>query len=221
MSASLPLLGDPATSACAGCAGDCCVQHVVPLSGYDLWRLSGGLGVPWDALVEIAEERHPLHFGFRLDRGAVHYHFRLKRRASGACQLLLELPGGHRRCGVHGLRPGACRVYPLVARDPERDTLSIGGHAICPPERAARYLEAAPSLRSLLDEDGADDALYLRVLGRWDELARHTAVERPRTLDEFLGFIDKAYRAIEPLRAPERGAWQPAAYLLVDRLAVP
>lgn len=217
----LPLVSDPATSACAGCAGDCCLSHVVPLSGYDLWRLCRGLGTPWDALAELAEERHPLHFGFRLDRSTVHFHFRLKRRASGACGLLLELPGGHRRCGVHALRPGACRAYPFTARDADPEAIAIGGHAICPPERAARYLAAAPAMRPLLDEDAAEEALFSRVLARWDLLARHTAPERPRALDDYLGFVDKAYRAVEPLRQGERRAWQPAAYRIVDALDVP
>ena len=154
---SLPILGlhpideriaDPATRACAGCHGLCCVEHDVPVNGYELRRLRRALGVPWDALVRV-EEAPTLHgLGFRLNRAPLWRRFYLLRRSApdgtlGACHLLLEIGGVHRRCGVHALRPGACRIYPLLPNVEEPHGGYVSGHAICPPERA----EGCPKMR--------------------------------------------------------------------------
>jgi hypothetical protein len=214
----LPVV-DAATRACASCHGPCCFEHVVPISGYDLWRLARGLGVPWEALADTGVHRVPLFAGFRLDRGPDHHFFQLRRRASGACQLLVELESGHRRCGAHGLRPGACRLYPLV---PDRELgAALGEHAVCPDEPRAIYQGAAGELRALVDEDGADRQLDARARARWDVLARRVPVEAPLAVARYVEWTAHLYEAIERLRTVERGDWQLAAYALVDKFPLP
>ncbi len=216
---SLPVL-DAASRACMSCHGPCCFGHSVPISGGDLWRLARGLGVPWQALVELDHHQIGLFDGFRLDRGARHYLFVLKRRASGACHLLIEIDDQHRRCGVHALRPMACRRYPLVDSDAP-DGAEFGAHAICPPEKAEIYRAAIPDLRAQIDEPQGERALYQRVLWRWDHLARVTPTDAAMRPDDFYDWVSRVYDAIEPMRSGDRGAWQPAAYLLVDEFPLP
>ncbi len=143
----LPVL-DAASRACLSCHGPCCFEHTVPISGYDLWRLSSGLGVPWASLVELDFHTIMLYDGFRLDRGPRHWFFKLQRRESGACKLLVEIDDTHRRCGAHALRPGPCRRYPLVGGD---DAVEYGAHARCPEPQAAMYRAAAAGLASMVD----------------------------------------------------------------------
>jgi Fe-S-cluster containining protein len=213
----LPVL-DAASRACLSCHGPCCLEHVVPVSGYDLWRLARNLGVPWASVVELDFDKMPLNDGFRLDRGPKHYYFTLKRRESGACQFLVEIDGGYRRCGVHALRPGPCRRYPLV---PSGDGVELGNHAVCPEPQAAMYRAALGELRHLVDEPEAERALYHRVLERWDLLARFVPVETPLTFDQFYDWIARVYEAIEPLREGARESWQPRAEALAGEFPLP
>jgi hypothetical protein len=182
---------------------------MVMLSGYDLWRLQRALGVPWDDLVTVGVA---FGDGFRLDGGPTRYGFRLKQKPSGACTFLVELPGGHSRCGVRGTMPAACRVYPYhVNLVEEWYDVYFGGNAVCPPAEAYQWKQRAPSVLPQLDEEVGERALYQRVLARWD-----TRVEAPVEAEAFVRFTARVYEAIEPLRRGERGEWQPAAYQLVD-----
>jgi Fe-S-cluster containining protein len=215
----LPVL-DAASRICLSCHGPCCFEHAVPVTGYDLWRLTANLGVPWASLVELGFEKSALYDGFRLDRGPKHYHFTLKRRASGACEFLLELGDAYRRCGVHALRPGACRRYPLVPSDVP-DGVEFGNHAICPEPQAARYRAALVELRPQAEEPDAEHGLYRHLLSRWDLLARFVPVETPLTVDQFCDWAAGVYQAIEPLREGARADWQPRAEKLVEEFPLP
>lgn len=215
-SALLPIAGpviDPATHACSGCHGKCCVHHTVPLGGHDLYRLARTLELPWRDLVELEEHRIALHDGFRLDRGPVHYSFVLRRRENGACVLLLELPGGHRRCGAHALRPDACRIYPLTRPPAPSDgqaattpRVALGGHVICPAPRLAIYREALPALAPLLDEDDAERELYALILARWDLLARVVRKNQTLPAERYVDWLFALYEKLAPLRAQKKFA---------------
>jgi hypothetical protein len=214
---SLPVL-DAASRACSSCHGPCCFEYTVPVSGYDVWRLSSGLGVPWSSLVELDFHTVMLYDGFRLDRGPKHWFFKLKRRESGACLLLVELDDTHRRCGAHALRPGPCRRYPLFGGD---GGVELVEQAICPAPQAAMYRAAAVELAWMIDEPERDRALYHCALGRWDQLARVIPVDQPRTVDQFLDWIARVYQAIEPLRHGPRADWQPRAEALAAAFPLP
>src|SRR5262245_17734466 len=134
---ALPVVQDPASHACAECHGPCCYEYDVNVNGRDLVRLTLALGLPWQAVVRTKTQKSMLFFGFRLDGGPLYFHFYLHRRESGACQFLLEIEGGYRRCGVHALRPDACRIYPLNSHGEADPTLT--GDAICPPGPRAEY----------------------------------------------------------------------------------
>ena len=216
---SLPILDgnndnmDLATRACAGCHGDCCTVHDVPLSAFELRRLRRALGLPWNAVATVVEDRNMLARGVRLSRAPVWKRFNLRRRPSGACQFLLELEGGHRRCGVHALRPGACRIYPLLPDRTAQLGVFVSGHAICPPERAALYGEAAASLTAIVDEDTAEELLWDRMVDRW-ELYGASSVEG-FSIETFLAWCDGILDRIDALRVGDRGQWQLSAYAMV------
>jgi Fe-S-cluster containining protein len=176
---------DPATSACAGCSASCCSEHDVEVNGFDLLRLMNGLGMPWDAIVRVEIQPHALFAGFRLDSGPQHHHFYLKRRESGACQFLLEL-SPHRRCGVHGLRPGACRLYPLR---PNESGSVVGSHALCPPPQRELYQLARPKLQAIVDEDSAAEAKWFATVREWDEKMVSVARGQPLPMAEFLDWL--------------------------------
>ncbi|HXU69085.1 MAG TPA: YkgJ family cysteine cluster protein [Polyangia bacterium] len=210
MAPSLPLLPD---APCDGCHGRCCSEHRVPIDGFELVRLMRAVGGEWRELVDLESMRSPLFLGFRIDAGAEHWSLYLRRHDDGACRFLVG-PDGARRCGVHVVRPGACRAYP-GALDEGRPFVSV--HAICPPERAAAWGALLAREPESLWDDEADRALWLRTLRRWDLCVRRA----PRSVDDFVAWIDALDARLAPLRSGERGRWQLAAYACIDDFPLP
>ena len=90
---------------CGGCKGcsDCChgMGESVILDPYDAWRLSGGLGVPFAALLEQKLELHVVD-------GIILPNLKMDPKTD-ACGFLNE----QGRCSIHAFRPGVCRLFPL------------------------------------------------------------------------------------------------------------
>lgn len=90
---------------CGGCKGcsDCChgMGESVILDPYDAWRLSGGLDVPFAALLEQKLELHVVD-------GIILPNLKMDPKTD-ACGFLNE----EGRCSIHGFRPGVCRLFPL------------------------------------------------------------------------------------------------------------
>ncbi len=197
-------------------------MYVVHVGGHDLWRLVRALNVPWDAVAEIAPQYPaPASMSFRLSSAPERRAFSLKRRASGACHFLLELGDGYRRCGVHALRPWACRSYPLVADAEVARGGALLDHACCPVEGLEAYQAAVDEMLPTLEADRGEEWLYLRVLERWEQAARQAPPERPIAVETWVAWLCAVYDAIEPLRAGERGDWQLAAYERVAAFPLP
>ena len=198
---------------CDGCHGRCCVEHRVPIDGFDLVRLWRAVGGAWRDLVALERRRHPLSFGFRLDAGPEHWSLSLRRRDDGACAFLVGHAGAW-RCGVHAARPGACRSYPGALDDDGAPF--VRAHAICPPERALAWAARLERDAAIYD-DLAERELWGRALARWD-LAVRVA---PRSTDDFVVWMSALDACIERLRGGDRGAWQLAAYACIDEFPLP
>ena len=114
MSGSSPrlrlLADDP--SPCAGCHGRCCAEHPVNVDGFDLVRLMRAHAAPWQELVELTAVRHPLYFGFRLDRSAEHWMMWLRQKPDGACRFLVPT----RRDAAAATRRGPARAASTPSR---------------------------------------------------------------------------------------------------------
>jgi hypothetical protein len=93
---------------CADCMGcsDCCrqVDDTIILDPYDIWQLEKGLGTDFDSLMSSDEPAIELGHA----DGLLLPHLRISKKA-GACTFLDD----EGRCGIHGFRPGFCRLYPL------------------------------------------------------------------------------------------------------------
>ena len=117
------------------------------------------------------------------------------------------------------MRPGACRVYPLL---PDREQgAAWGDHAICPDPARALYRAGVAELQPVVDEAAAERALYTHLRQRWDLVAMRVPTSRPLPPDRFIEFCTEVYRAIEPLRQGERGQWQLQAYSMINEFALP
>ena len=90
---------------CGGCAGcsQCCesMGSTIILDPFDVWRLTTGLGVSFEALLQDKLELHVVD-------GMILPNLRMNPTTS-ACGFL-DKEG---RCSIHAYRPGICRLFPL------------------------------------------------------------------------------------------------------------
>jgi Fe-S-cluster containining protein len=193
----LPVVSD---SACFGCSTSCCLDYAVPVNAHDVWRLARALGVPWRALVTVQPTPGDWMESFALDGSERKFALHLHRRTGGACALLTTLPDGSQRCGVHAIRPLACRLYPYRGDWQPGEPVRLQADAICPPPQRARYraqrLEAVPEVVVEVGER----QLYMRAIARWELAARTRPIGQPYAVDDYLRWAFSLYDAIEVVR---------------------
>ena len=214
----LPIVADTQSEPCDGCHGDCCLAYDVPLSGRDLARLCDGLGAAW---TDVARLEPVTGFsGYRLDRSGARFAFYLRRAAEGACAFLVG-EGGHRRCGVHALRPDVCRIYPLRLDRGAPGGVVLADHIVCPEERRARYAGIAHRLSLALAADAAELALEDEARERWDVLARATPVHAPLGDALLAEWLLALHRGLAPLREASAADWLAVARARIAEFALP
>src|SRR5215213_5797468 len=93
---------------CLGCSGYCCTVYIVPVTGYDLWRIVQGQRLAPMVFVqrELFENTGmPIDTGFLLRASGPTYGLSLRhtpaRRNERPCVFLLHLRDGVYRCGVY------------------------------------------------------------------------------------------------------------------------
>lgn len=106
-------LNDMAKLGCNECAGcsSCCrgMGNTIVLDPYDVWRLTGGLGVSLQQL--LAE-----HLELNVVDGIILPNLKLAGD-SEQCTFLNDAG----RCSIHPYRPGICRLFPLGRYYEEED----------------------------------------------------------------------------------------------------
>lgn len=172
---------------CAGCEVDCCSHYTLPLSVVDAYRIRAALGLPWSEFVEFAPYR-PDSPTWPVRLADERVQLALKRRKR-SCSFLLRF-GPHRRCGIHGLRPMACRLFPFIGNHISQRHAPSGMLAQRPPRdcpwRWPIDGDTAAALPGLIDEDERSRALDQEVLRIW-----HRQLNLPRTRDDFFAFLDE------------------------------
>ena len=113
---------------CLDCTAYCCRARVI-INVPDLVRLAGPLGIHPHSLCDLTEADS--RNGEPVLIGDTPKHMILRKAEDDHCQLLMTVDG-NRRCGVHGIRPGICRIYPFsYQRGATKYEL---GHVMCPTE---------------------------------------------------------------------------------------
>jgi Fe-S-cluster containining protein len=182
---------------CATC-GACCRTYIVPLCGRDVWRIGGALHLRPERFVVAWREEDDGPDRFRLEPDGPLYTLVLDRRVwSGErsrCVFLLELPGGHDRCGIYEHRPAACGAYPMVLR---REAVALRDDPLC-PEGAWRPDEPArPAWREALHRARMDFDVYHAVVERWN--ARGRADGSRHHPSDYFDYLLRVYAGLDAL----------------------
>jgi Fe-S-cluster containining protein len=148
---------------CLGCTGECCRARVV-MNIPDLVRLAAPLGIHPSALCDLTECETRNATGVLI--GETAKYIQLRKRDDGFCRLLLEIDG-HRRCGVHSLRPSICRIYPFSFE--RGSSVYAMGLVVCPTQ----WIVSAHKRDAILDDVESfeqDRALDRRLVKRFNRL---------------------------------------------------
>jgi Fe-S-cluster containining protein len=206
----------PMIDPCVECTTGCCTSYIVPLSGFDVWRLCRGLQLPWQ---EVAEVRSAFaHWeGFALHAGGARFGLFLRARPrTDTCHFLMQLPGGAWRCGVHAVRPMACRIYPYKPSESGGE-LSLKKDAMCPAPSQEWFGERRLEALTPVQEELAERQLHLFAVTRWNQ---HMARSPHRyDVEVYLDWILRLYDALLPLRAAE--GFTEAAREKISAVAMP
>src|SRR5205085_2911518 len=102
---------------CATC-GACCKSYLVPVCGYDIWQISTRENLSPEQFVVLIPQNPPALDGFRLTHDGPAFGLVLDKKGrfdfKGACIFLVQMAGGHERCGIYDHRPVVCQGYPMA-----------------------------------------------------------------------------------------------------------
>jgi Fe-S-cluster containining protein len=172
---------------CAGCDVDCCSGHVIPINCFDAWRLRHTLNIPFREFLGLVpwQRSTPTHY-VRL--GNDKYTMVLRRRLDKSCQFLLRV-GAQRRCGVHAIRPDACRIFPFLPDLAAQKAQS--GHNLLQmhPSHCPWRWPATPEHQARVHKDIEDNARHREldrdVLSTW-----FWAIGVEKTVAGFFDFLE-------------------------------
>jgi Fe-S-cluster containining protein len=196
---ALPLEDTP--DPCVTC-GICCRAYFVPLSGFDVWRMSRALGLEPSDFVAGFPRKPGAEFAFQLCADGDFYELALEKqgefRLGHPCVFLESYEGGAMRCGVYEDRPAVCRAYPMVADQDGVITFRPG--ALCPTGAWADDEPQQPSWRTAWDSLREQFDIYRQVVNAWNaQVAQQPG--REFSMRQYLAYIVGVYDKLATARA--------------------
>jgi Fe-S-cluster containining protein len=183
---------------------------VVSLLGYDVWRISRELHLSPELFVLVHDQPEPADDGFLLEPNGRPQGLALDKQGEfhpkQPCVFLLELGGGHARCGIYQHRPAVCRTYPMALRDV---VTQVRGDALCPPGAWSEEQIGDPEWRGHLAEYQRRWEEYVEVVDRWNERVRSAGIGR-FSGPEYLRYLMNMY---DTLAMTEEGVVRPGESL--------
>ena len=185
---------------CAEC-GACCRQYIVPVYGYDVWRLSARQRLSPEQYVVVVPEKKERPEGFRLKAGGQVFTLALDKKGQFAikkpCVFLMELPGETARCGVYADRPVVCQSYPMSLWS---NVVALRRDVLCPPNSWPPPVIERPQWRRALGHLVFHLDIYGEVVARWN--ARVAAVPQADfVLPEYFSYLVNVYSQLDELNA--------------------
>jgi Fe-S-cluster containining protein len=191
----------------------------VPLSGYDIWLIARRQRLDPLSFVLALPRRENDPAGFRLDSSDSRLMLALDKRgrlrASADCVFLVELAGGHRRCGIYHERPAVCRAYPMELID---ERLQLRRDVLCPPAGWTAAQLADDHWRVALQRQRRHFDLYAEVVARWNAWLADAPAGLTLRLADYLTYLMNCYDRLERLGADQSPAQRAAVEASWGRL---
>jgi Fe-S-cluster containining protein len=184
---------------CATC-GACCRSYIVPVCGYDVWRISTGQRLGPEQFLIPCPQDSPRSDGFLLEVGEPTYGLALDKRGrfhpNQPCVFLVDLKGGQSRCGIYADRPVVCQAYPMTLRGHE--TVQFAD-ALCPPGSWPEGAVRRPSWREAIARRTMHFAIYEDVVSRWNGRVMSAGPGAAFSLFEFYAYLMNVYDRLDAL----------------------
>jgi len=181
---------------CATC-GACCRSYLVPVCGYDVWLISTRQHLSPEHFLIVLPQKRPGLDGFRLSPDGPPYGLALDKRGrlhpKQPCVFLVELAGGHARCGVYDHRPVVCQAYPMALRE---GAVAQRGDALCPPGAWPAAAVARPAWRVAQQRQRLHFDVYHEVVARWNARVAQAGEAFPAirfAYGEYLSYLTNVY----------------------------
>ncbi len=179
---------------CATC-GLCCRSYIVPVCGYDVWLISTREHLSPEQYLILCPQEPPGLDGFRLSADSPPYGLALDKKgrfeAKRPCVFLVQMAGGHDRCGIYDHRPVVCQGYPMAIWS---GVVFKRSESMCPPNSWPEDAAQRPGWRAALQRFYMYMDIYIQIVARWNShiLARPGyIVPAPAYFDYLLNIYDR------------------------------
>lgn len=196
----------PFATPCDACPAPCCRGNRVVVGTLDVYRLHTRLEVPVEEFVTVEKIDGPIrpsHFVLSAQGGAEPTFNRMRltrvrgpRDGEQRCLFLLEI-GGRGKCGVYGMRPGSCRVFPTRLR--QGVVSLIAKNDCCPAGAWQTGTMDLEGFRALHRQREAQDVISHALIEAWN--ARILGEREATTASYLFHYIVNVHRELER-RAP-------------------
>ena len=184
--------------ACRGCEGRCCTAYIVPVTGYDLWRIAQAQRLAPVVFVQREPEDYPTATGFRLRPGGPTYGLSLRhqlvRHSHRPCIFLLQLKEGVKRCGIYAHRPLACQTYPMRLQQGQPGPRS---DMLCPHGSWSGLGHDLAGWQERLARQEWEWELYASVVKAWNASLEAQLTESGYVFEQYLDYLVNAYDHID------------------------
>jgi Fe-S-cluster containining protein len=184
---------------CENCAGECCRQYFVSLSGHDVWTIATATRLAPEQFITIAQEQEATGIGFKLDATKTTFSLVLAKRPGSdgrqQCNFLMEL-GGVGRCGIYPSRPSACRVFPAQLR---HGAVEFRDGVCCPKGAWNVAGNDLAAWRSLLLRSHMEWGVYATIVHYWNAQAARTPRAEMRTPNDYYAYLLDRYERLSAL----------------------
>lgn len=201
-------------SSCATCSGSpCCAYYTIELTGRDIHRIHARCRLPLSAFLRYYVQRQENACGFRLSPGGPKHDLGLQQRRQAdpdglhPCVFILELPGGHRRCGLYEHRPLVCRAYPAILR---QGVVSFRRELpVCSPPGAydISRVDVLCFWRAAL-ELAVEKSIWAALVERWNAMVEQAPPGSSLSALQLAQAALEFYGRLEPLRPLAGPPWE-------------
>ncbi|HEU5317665.1 MAG TPA: YkgJ family cysteine cluster protein [Chloroflexota bacterium] len=158
---------------CATC-GECCRNYIVSVCGYDVWQICARERLSPERFLIVCPQDEPRRDSFFLQHGGQAYGLMLDKKgplkAKRPCVFLMQLGGGHDRCGIYDHRPVVCQAYPMGLT--QGDVTRREG-VLCPADAWTAGEVRRPAWRRALQRQRLCFDVYRQVVLRWNARVSH------------------------------------------------
>lgn len=194
-------MSDAGHNPCATC-GACCRNYVVPLCGRDVWAISTQQRLDPEEFVTAFPLSKPAPDAFQLNGDSFTFVMALNKQGEfiveAPCTFLVQLGGGHARCGIYAHRPVVCQSYPMIMF---RETVIQRKDSLCPPNSWSAEDVQRPAWRAKIQHVNMSFDIYHEVVARWNARVMSSPTGTTYPLKVYFDYLMNVYDQLGGLEA--------------------